>query len=478
MARIAFVQNIAFEYLGVMHLSAVLKKAGHEVEVFLLEQSEQSLVRQVLDFEPSIVAFSCTTGVHHWAISFASLLKQARPTLTIFGGPHATFFPELIEQPSVDIICRGEGEEAIVEIAGKLDAGEPLADTLNCHVRSNGQIKRNDLRPLIEDLDSIPDPDRSLYRSKYKYLRKSAAAFMAGRGCPFRCSFCFNHAMQKLYAGRGRFVRLRSPDRVINEIERVKSRFNLRTIYMQDDIFVLNKKWVKEFSDLYGERIGLPMLCLVRADQADEDSIAALKRAGVKNIFFGIESGDETLRNETLKKGVTDADIRRTAALLRKYGIRFRTYNMVGLPGETLQQALNTLRINADIRTDFPWCAIFHPFPGTELGEIAARAGLMTRSPEDAPPSFFKESILRLPQSNEIVNLQKLFYYGVKFPRLIPIIERTICLRPNPIFDFLFLIGYAVSLYGSENMTFDEILSIGLRNVGQFFYGKKGGRRP
>lgn len=473
MARIAFVQNIAFEYLGVMHLSAVLKEAGHEVEVFLLEQSEQSLARQALDFEPSLVAFSCTTGVHHWAISFASLLRQMRPTLTIFGGPHATFFPELIEQPSVDIICRGEGEGAIVEIADKLDAGKPLADTLNCCFKSNGQIVRNDLRPLIEDLDSIPDADRSLYRSKYKYLRKSVAAFMAGRGCPFRCSFCFNHAMQKLYAGRGRFVRFRSPARVINEIESVKARFNLRTIYMQDDTFVLNKKWVKEFSDLYRDRIRLPMLCLVRADQADEDSIAALKSAGVKNIFFGIESGDEILRNETLKKGVTERDIHRTAALLRKHGIRFRTYNMVGLPGETLQQALKTLRINADIRTDFPWCAIFHPFPGTELGEIAAQTGLMMRSSDDAPPSFFRESILRLPQSNEIVNLQKLFYYGVKFPSLIPLIERAIRLRPNPIFDFLFLIGYAVSLYGSENMTLGEILSTGLRNVGQFFYGKQ-----
>ncbi|MBI4832834.1 MAG: B12-binding domain-containing radical SAM protein [Candidatus Lindowbacteria bacterium] len=472
MVRIAFVQNIAFEYLGVMYLSAVVKKAGHEVEVFLLEQSEKELARQVLDFRPTLIAFSCTTGIHKWAVSFASLLKQMHAVPTIFGGPHATFFPELIEQPSVDVICRGEGEEAIVEIADKLDAGKPFTDTLNCYVKSNGQVVRNDVRPLTDDLDSLPDPDRLLYRSKYKYLRKSVAAFMAGRGCPFRCSFCFNHAMQKLYQGRGRFVRLRSPERVINEIEDAKDRLNLRTIYMQDDTFVLNRKWVKEFADLYHDRIGLPMLCLVRADQADEESIAALKRAGVKNIFFGIESGDETLRNETLKKGVTDEDIHRTAALLRKYGIRFRTYNMVGLPGETLQQALKTLRMNAEIKTDFPWCAIFHPFPGTELGEIAARSGLMMRSPEDAPPSFFKESILRLPQSHQSVNLQKLFYYGVKFPRLIPFIERAIRLRPNPLFEFLFLFSYAMSLYGSENMTLGEILSVGLRNIRQFFYWK------
>ncbi len=241
---------------------------------------------------------------------------------------------------------------------------------------------------------------------------------------------------------------------------------------MQDDTFILNKSWVQEFSELYRERVGSPMLCLVRADQADEDSIAALKRAGVKNIFFGIESGDENLRNDLLKKGVTDEDIYRTATLLRKYGIRFRTYNMVGLPGETLEQALKTLRINADLRTDFPWCAIFHPFPGTELGELAAEKNLLMRSPEDAPPSFFKESIIRQPRSREIANLQKLFYYGVRFPRLIPGIQRIIRLPENPIFEFLFLVGYAISLYGSENLTIGEIVSIGLRNVRQFFYGK------
>jgi radical SAM superfamily enzyme YgiQ (UPF0313 family) len=178
------------------------------------------------------------------------------------------------------------------------------------------------------------------------------------------------------------------------------------------------------------------------------------------------------LRNELLNKGVSNEDIYRTASLLKKYGISFRTYNMVGLPDETLEQALKTVQINADIRTNFPWCSVFHPFPGTKLGEFAVNSNIITRSPEDAPPSFFKESIISLPQSNEIINLQKLFFYGVKFPWLMPLIKRLIQLRPNPIFNFLFLLGYAVSLIGSENLSFAEALSIGMRNVRQFFLGK------
>jgi len=456
-----------------MYLSAVLKRAGHEVDAFILERGERALAHAVSDFRPDLVAFSCTTGIHHWALDFAGYLKRQQSVTTIFGGPHPTFFPEIIEHPSVDIICRGEGEEAIVEIADKLGARRPLTDTLNCFFKLNGHIVRNDIRPLIQDLDSLPNPDRTVYREKFPFLQKSQGNFMARRGCPFRCSFCFNHALQKLYRGMGPFVRFRTPERVVAEIAEVSARWNLRTVYMQVDTFILNKSWLKEFTKLYRERIGLPLLCLVRADQTDEETIAALKYAGAKNIFFGIESGDESLRNDVLKKGVTDEDIRRTVGLLRKHGIPFRTYNMVGLPGETLPQALKTLKLNAELRTDFPWCAIFHPFPGTELGKFVEQSNLLTRSPEDAHPSFFKESVLRSEHSNEIANLQKLFYYGVQFPRLIPLITRAIHLPPNPVFDLLFLVGYAISLYRSENLTLREIVSIGMRNVRQFFYGKR-----
>ena len=187
-------------------------------------------------------------------------------------------------------------------------------------------------------------------------------------------------------------------------------------------------------------------------------------------MFFGIESGDEAVRNGLLKKGVSDEDIHRTAGLLRKYSIRFRTYNMVGLPNETMEQALRTVRLNAEIGTDFPWCSIFRPFPGTELGRFVEEQGLLTRPLEEAQqPSFFKDSMVRSDNSEGLANLQKLFYYGVKFPRLIPLIKRLVRLPSNRLFDFLFLVAYAISLYGSENLTIREVVSIGLRNVRSFF---------
>ena len=118
---------------------------------------------------------------------------------------------------------------------------------------------------------------------------------------------------------------------------------------------------------------------------------------------------------------------------------------------------------------------VFHisPFPGTELGRFVEEQGLLTGPLEEAQhPSFFKDSMLRLDNSESLANLQKLFYYGVRFPRLIPLIKRLVTLPSNRFFDFLFLVAYAISLYGSENLTIREVVSIGFRNVRSFFKGK------
>jgi anaerobic magnesium-protoporphyrin IX monomethyl ester cyclase len=474
LAKIAFVQELAVEQLGVMYLSAVLKQSGHQVDLFILEKDEAHLAAQIAAFGPDIAAFSVTTGSHHWAASFACRLKQAMSVLTVFGGPHPTFFPGIVEHEGVDMVCQGEGEHVIVELADKADRGIPPDDTLNCLVKTPSGTRQNPLRPLIADLDSLPFPDREIYRSKYPYLRKSQATFMAGRGCGYRCSFCFNHALRKMYRGLGPYLRFRSPTNVIDEIVSTKARWGIRTVYMQDDTLLLNKRWVQEFADMYASRVGSPLLCLVRADQLDEESVSALKRAGLRNAFFGIESGDEHVRNDILKKSVKDSDIYRAARLLRKHGIRFRTYNMVGLPGETLEQALRTVQINADIRTDFPWCSLFQPFPGTELAEYAQEMGLLSESPEDiTSASFFKDTALKSPAASELVNLQRLFYFAVRFPLLIPLVKKLIRLKPNPVFDMLFLLGYALSIRGSENLTVREVVSLGVRNVGRFFFGKQ-----
>ena len=473
MARIAFVQNLYFEYLGIMHISSVLKQSGHQVEMFIPQggKGTEKFLKALSAFRPDLVGFPCTTGIHKWALQCARTLKNALPVRTIFGGPHPTYFPEIIQEPPVDIICRGEGEYPLLDLANKIDQDEDITRTLSCWFKEDGKIVKNDQRYLVEDLNQLPFPDRKLYASKYPYFRKSQKAFMASRGCPFNCTFCFNHQYKKLYEGKGKFVRHRSVANLIQEIKEVRDRNQgLRTAYMQDDNFILNKDWLGEFADQYAREINLPFICLIRADLTDETTIRQLSKANCKNVFFGIETGSERLRNTLLQKGLTDEQIFHTAHLLKKYGIKFRTYNIVGLPGETIEEAYKTVEINVKIKTNYPWCALFYPFPGTKLGEYAEKHQMVESSVENSPPSFFKTSAIKSVHKHELINLQKLFFYAVKFPRLMPAVKRMIKWKPNIFFEILFLAGYAWSYMKSENLKLKEVWSLGIRNLRSFFF--------
>ena len=472
MAKIAFAQNTSYEYFGVMYIASVLEQKGHRVEIFL-GSGNKKMLKEIIDFQPNAVGFSCTTGIHKWCLEVAKGLKEQTNVLTVFGGPHPTFFPEIINEEAVDIVCIGEGEYALLELADKIDAGEDITNVENFWVKKEKDIIKNEMRPLINHLDSLPFPDRELYYKKYPYLDRSQKAFFAGRGCPFKCTFCFEDVFRKMTAGKGRHVRIRSVDNLISEIRYVKKKYHPKTLYMQDDTFILNKKWVYEFLQKYKQQIDLPFICLIRADLIDRDMVKALKEAGCVNVFFGIETGDEKLRNNLLKKGETDEDIIRTASLLKKYKIGFRTYNMLGLPGETLEQAFKTVEINIRIKADYPWCSLFWPYPRTELGEYARTHGCLGTDINEFEPSFFRHSAILSKYKNEFLNLQKLFFYAVRFPKLFPLIKRLIKSPPNIIFDLAFLSGYAYSYLKSENITFKEMISVGVREVGSFFFARK-----
>jgi len=471
MARIAFVQYILYEYLGTTYLSSMLGKKDHEVDIFLKHESDETLLKEVLTYQPDIVAFSCTTGIHKWCLKFAGLIKNYNPRILIlFGGPHPTFFPEIIEHSYVDMVCRGEGEYAMLELAEAITQKRDISKIQNLWAKKDGMVIKNSLRPLIKDLDDLPFPDRELYYRKYRFLNGSLKAFMTTRGCPYRCSFCFNHILQEMYKGKGAYVRRRSVDNVIAEIKEAKDRYKFKTVYIQDDVFILNQDWVNEFAERYKKEINLPFLCHVRADILSEEMVKKLKFAGCHSVSFGIESGNEKLRNRLLHKEITDEMIVRTANLLKIYGIRFRAYNMLGLPGERIEEALETVKINTRVGTDYPWCSIYQPYPKTTLGEYAQKHRFVEGAPDQMHASFFRDSMIKSEQKKELVNLQKLFFYAVKFPTFLPFIKQIIKLPSNLIFHLLFLGSYGYTYLKSENITLRETFTLGITNLKNFFF--------
>lgn len=468
MARLLFLQNIEYEFLGPMYIAAHARAHGHEVRLCLGDKAED-FDALIASFRPDLLGFSIMTGSHRWAVGIARELKRRHGVSSLFGGAHPTFFPEFIREAGVELLVRGEGEEAVTEILDRIDAGRDYSDVANLvFKRPDGSVVDNPVRRLARDLDEYPFPDRTLYDALDGRIDRGVRNVITSRGCPFHCTFCFEDAMRELYDGKGKYVRIRDIDRVLAELRELKATTDVRTIYFADDVFGMSRKWLYEFLPRYRVEIGLPFICLLRADiiAADPEYAGRLAEGGCATVFFGIESGNERTRNEILGKKLGNDEIRVAARRLHDAGIPFRTYNIVGLPGESLDDAYETLKLNIEIGADYPWCSVFMPFPGTALTRFAFDRGLLDPAFEfdSLSKSFFTGSPLRLPDIDRITNLQKFFQTAVLWPWLLPLVRQLVRLPPNRLFDAWFGLIYFVVYLRSEKKRFLGTLRFALRN--------------
>jgi len=466
MARLLFLQKVQYEFVGVMSISAYLKRAGHQVDLLFKDEEKNNFFPKIKAYDPDLVAFSSMTGEHTHYLEIATEVKKNLDVPILMGGPHTTFFPEVINHTSVDIICRGEGEEAAVELCDRLDGGQDYRDVRNLWVKQNGTIFKNDIGPGENNLDNYPIQDREIYY-KYKYLREyPTKPFVTARGCPYQCSYCFNREYNQLYHGKAKVLRRYSVKRVIEEILQVKRHYPLKRVLFNDDIFVLDKSWLEEFVPLYKREVGLPFACNFHINIANEELVRLLKEAGCYLACFGIESGDQELRKLILKRNTTDEQIYQTASLFRKHDIKMKTFNMLGLPGETLKQALKTVRINANIKTDYPWCSILQPYPHTEIAAIAQEKGLLKKdfSLDDLESSYFFKSVFKQPNIRQLTRLQKLFFFGVRMPWTIPIIAWMVKIPFDKLYILLFGLSYTLRVGREFHLGWSNALRFALRH--------------
>jgi len=464
MANIVFVQRLWYEYPGIEILSAFLKQSGHSVDVVIGEKISQfGGVFKGVD----IIAFSVMTGFQGWALSLGRQLKEKYNSCIIFGGPHPTYFPEIVNEDGVDVICRGEGEGALLDLAERLDTNKGFTDIPNLWVKHKGKIFKNGLRPLIENLDDLPFPDREIYYDKYSFIgRNSHRAFMAGRGCPYGCSFCFNAQLKQMYKDKGKYVRMRSPGNVLEEIKSVKGKYLTEKIFFHDDTFVLNHKWLREFLGKYSEQIRLPFFCQARADTFTEELIKNLKRAGCQAVFFAIESGDETIRRKVLNKPISNEKIIKSARWLKENGIKISTYNMLGIPGERVEQALKTVELNMAIKADYPRCSFLTPYPGTRIAELAREKNHMSKDADFEINSNSQQSemFMATTEGRELKNLHSLFQTAILFPWTYPLVKRLIRLPLGLVFKLWWAFIYFLVFTKSEGRSMKVMLVFALRN--------------
>ncbi|GFK94171.1 2-hydroxyethylphosphonate methyltransferase [Fundidesulfovibrio magnetotacticus] len=418
--RIVFISEVdvhgSFKNLGVMCLSAMLKAHRHQVRLFHAE--DPNLEREVLTFAPQILAYSVTTGTEAIYLELNRRLRGVLPAgvHSLFGGPHPTFFPELVHEPGVDMICRGEGEEALLELVERMEAGRDWRDVANFWFKDEAGVIQNPCRPLTADLDELPFPDRRIYKHIPNVIG-NIEFVMASRGCPFDCSYCFNHQLRELYGKN--LMRVRSVDNVIAELASIRYyNKNINFFFFIDDLFPVKTEWLREFKQKYLELINVPFGVNCRANLVKDENVRLLKEAGCHSITMAIESGNDATRNDILCRAMSREAIVQAAATVKRHGIFLLTQNILGNPvPDSYRDACDSLDLNVEVQADFAWSSLLNPYYGTKIWQYCLDKGYVDESVK-FPPSYYADTPLRLADKERIRNLQALFALMVGFPFL------------------------------------------------------------
>ena len=401
---------------GIGSISSVLKKNGHKVSLLHLEKemSKKKILTEVESLSPDLVAFSCTTNQYPYVELCSKWIKEMFKIPIICGGVHPTLSPEgVISDENIDMICIGEGEYPMLELANRLETGEDPTSIKNLWVKAEGKLYKNSLRPLIANLDELPFPDRDLFnyaaiieKLSHKPNHPRIAEIMTGRGCPFNCTYCCNHALRRAYEDCGSYIRRRSVENVLDEIEYLTKRYKINRLYFDDDTFTMNPRWLEDFCDKYSQRFSLPFSCNAFPTTLNENLVYQLKNAGCERIAVGIESGNEWLRRTVLRREVTNEQIIETFKLVNKAGIQSYSFNIIGLPFETPEMVEDTIKLNSQLAVDVIQVSVFYPYPKTDLYEICRQNGWLSQNEKI---SYFGESTtLNLPT---LTKEQIAYYY-------------------------------------------------------------------
>jgi radical SAM superfamily enzyme YgiQ (UPF0313 family) len=223
-------------------------------------------------------------------------------------------------------------------------------------------------------------------------------------------------------------------DNVIEEILQIREHYPIEFIYFGTDCFTAKKDWVLEFAEKYRRQVNIPFLCSTRPETTNLEICRALKNANCIALYMGIESGNAQIRNELLNRKMSNQRIVKAAEDIHRAELKLATFNMMALPGETVKNALDTLKINQQCHTDFTWVSLFQPYPRTKLAEYAIEKGYFDGNFDALPMSWHRKSALKNPQKKKLERLQKLASIGVEFPWLTSIIKLAIFFPLAPLY--------------------------------------------
>jgi radical SAM superfamily enzyme YgiQ (UPF0313 family) len=366
--------------LGLAYLAAVLEKSGHLVKIIdapVLKASLPQIERELERSQPDIIGVTSTTPTIYEALSVIRIAKKTCPNaVTVLGGPHASFLAveTLKECRELDVVCKGEGEKTMLELAHAVEQKESLSNVKGIVLRSGESIIETAPQPWIKDLDSLPFPARHLLpMDKYTILGKKSTIgnIISSRGCPFHCTFCESSLLF------GRVFRARSPKNVVDEMEQLINQYRPKTIEFSDDLFTLNMKRTETICDEIKRRgLDISWACSSRVDTVSRSLLRKMKRAGCILIYYGVESGSQRVLN-LMKKHIKIEQIVRAIKWTKEAGIETLASFIIGFPGETRKDIEETIAFAKSLDVDYAQFSFATPYPGTELYRMAKEKGLL-----------------------------------------------------------------------------------------------------
>ena len=417
------------------------------------EELIEDFRKSIGTYSPNLIGFSTLEITYDQGLALANGIRDLGIP-TIFGGAYPTFAPQMVlREPAIDMICEGDGELMLPELATALERGEDIRGIHNLTVKANGVVYQSGVKIKLEDLATGDDiyggktgvrrrqthmghelltPDYTIYDDR-RFFKKMGgkvwrtAAFELSRGCPFQCTFCCTPMQRRQHdAALEKRVNLLGLDisaekrldpyhrekpisKAIDEMKRARDNFGVNFIYFTDESFLsMSLARFEEFIESYGE-IKLPFFIESRVETVKPGYARALESVGCEGVAMGVESGSPRIRKELLKRFMSDITIVKGFKEFEETGIRISANNIIGFPGETREDIMDTIEINRRINPDSMVVNAFRPYSGTELRKVCIDMGLVPReqrAEDNRTYDVFDNGVL---SSRELEGLRRAF---------------------------------------------------------------------
>lgn len=495
---------------AVQILSAVLKRAGHETALLHLHNehgipNDPDEIRRFIEREkPDLIGFTATSFEYNLLNEIAGQLKRDFPgTPLILGGVHATIMSSDLASSNFDAFCIGEGEQNLLELIQKMESGEDYTDTPSFHFKAvNGggaRVIKNPIRPMVEDLDSLPFYDMEIMDTKkILLLRSKWLSIGFSRGCPYTCSFCINPALKDIKVGDGspkKYLRKKSMEKVISELESILLKYKeyVEVFNFDDDLLMLDKKWMLDFTRNYKERIydkyGVEYAINGRVNTIKDDLIEKMAESGCRELRIGFETGDPDLRKRVLSKPISDEQLINAFDVCHKYGIKPSAFAMLGVPQETHETVQKTLKLLARLKPYLVRMTFLTPFPHTEIYDYCKKNNLFKDRWEEIDQFTLSPLKFDSLTDEELLRYHNMFPWYLNMSMLDPhdaekyesLIERfhsvqflgnkelkdEILRTDDEISSKMYLEGVPHYRYFRNNLTYYQLLSPSVRQGGE-----------